>query len=142
VVVRYLGEEVVDDMSADVMVDVVDPPVVSVHGRQATTEVAPFLAAVPREILVAMVVKIRHQIKPHHKHNIWNPVDLEHWYQSEHARHADEQRNHREPAGGGDDHVLPLLGGKQTAARVEVRASLARASVPEVDRESQEREWY
>jgi hypothetical protein len=38
-----LGEEVVDDMSANVMVDVVDPPVVPVNGRQATTEVAPFL---------------------------------------------------------------------------------------------------
>ena len=42
-VVRYLGEEVVDDMGANVMVDVVDPPIVPVHGRQATTEVAPFL---------------------------------------------------------------------------------------------------
>ena len=40
---RYLGEEVVDDMGANVVVDVVDPPVVPVHGRQATTEVAPFL---------------------------------------------------------------------------------------------------
>ena len=40
---RYLGEEVVDDMGANVVVDVVDPPVVPVHGRQATTEVVPFL---------------------------------------------------------------------------------------------------
>jgi hypothetical protein len=41
--VRYLGEEMVDDMGANVMVDVVDPPVIPVHGRKTATEIAPFL---------------------------------------------------------------------------------------------------
>lgn len=40
-----LGEEVVDDMGADVMVDLVDPAVVPVHCGQAPTQVAPFLSA-------------------------------------------------------------------------------------------------
>lgn len=53
-------------------------------------------------------------------YNIWNPVQLEHRYQAKDTRHADEQRNHREPAGGGDDHITPLLGSKQIAARIEV----------------------
>ncbi|GJN28520.1 hypothetical protein PR202_gb16658 [Eleusine coracana subsp. coracana] len=43
VVVWDLGEEVVDDMGADVMVDLVDPAVIPVNGRQTTTKVAPFL---------------------------------------------------------------------------------------------------
>jgi hypothetical protein len=38
-----LWEEVVDDMGADVMVDLVDPAVVPVHRCQAPTQVAPFL---------------------------------------------------------------------------------------------------
>ena len=42
-VVWDLREKMMNDMSANVMVDVVDPPIVPVHGRQATTEVAPFL---------------------------------------------------------------------------------------------------
>jgi hypothetical protein len=43
---RNLGEKVVDDMGANVMVDVVDPPVVPIHRCQATAEVAPFLQIV------------------------------------------------------------------------------------------------
>ena len=39
----YLGEEVVHDMSSDVMVDVVYPPVVSVHCRQPSSQIVPFL---------------------------------------------------------------------------------------------------
>jgi hypothetical protein len=42
-VVWNLWEEVVDDMGADFMVDLVDPAVVSVHRCQAPTQVAPFL---------------------------------------------------------------------------------------------------
>ena len=68
-VVRDLREEVVDDMGADVVVDVVDPAVVPVHRREPAAQVAPLLAAVPGEaLLVAMVVQVRHQVKPHHKH--------------------------------------------------------------------------
>lgn len=39
----YLGEEVVYDMSSDVMVDVVYPPVVSVQCRQPSSQIVPFL---------------------------------------------------------------------------------------------------
>ena len=68
-VVRDLREEVVDDMGADVVVDVVDPAVVPVHRREPAAQVAPLLATVPGEaLLVAMVVQVRHQVKPHHKH--------------------------------------------------------------------------
>jgi len=71
-VVRDLREEVMDDMGADVVVDLVDPAVVSVHRRQAAAQVAPLLAAVPGEaLMVAMVVQVRHQVKPHHKH-LWH----------------------------------------------------------------------
>jgi len=72
-VVRDLREEVVDDMGADVVVDAVDPAVVSVHRRQPAAEVAPFLAAVPGEaLLVPMVVQVSHQVKPHHRHLHYN----------------------------------------------------------------------
>lgn len=63
-------------------------------------------------------------------YNIWNPVQLEHRDRAKHTRHADKQRDHCEPAGGGDDHVPPLLGAKQVAARKEVWAVLPWASVP------------
>ena len=66
---RDLREEVVDNMGTDVVVDLVDPAVVPVHRRQPAAQVAPLLAAVPGEaLLVAMVVQVRHQVKPHHKH--------------------------------------------------------------------------
>ena len=39
-----LREEMVDYMSPDVMVDVVDPSVVPVERRQATPKIGPFLA--------------------------------------------------------------------------------------------------
>lgn len=68
VVVRDLGEEVVDDMGADVVVDVVDPAVVPVHRGESATQVAPLLAAVPGEVMAAVVVQVGHQVKPHHKH--------------------------------------------------------------------------
>jgi hypothetical protein len=38
-----LREEMVDDMSPNVMVDVVDPPVVPVERCQATPKIGPFL---------------------------------------------------------------------------------------------------
>jgi len=38
-----LREEMVDDMSPNVMVDVVDPSVVPVERRQATPKIGPFL---------------------------------------------------------------------------------------------------
>ncbi|RRT73342.1 hypothetical protein B296_00006504 [Ensete ventricosum] len=43
IVVWDLREEVVDDMSSDVVVDVVYPPVVSVDRRQSSTQIAPLL---------------------------------------------------------------------------------------------------
>jgi hypothetical protein len=39
-----LREEMVDDMSPNVMVDVVDPSIVAVERRQATPKIGPFLA--------------------------------------------------------------------------------------------------
>ena len=39
-----LQEEMVDDMSPDVMVDVVDPSIVLVERHQATLKIGPFLA--------------------------------------------------------------------------------------------------
>lgn len=43
IVVWDLREEVVDDMSSDVMVDVVYPPVISVDRRQSSSQIGPFL---------------------------------------------------------------------------------------------------
>jgi hypothetical protein len=68
--VRDLREEVMNDVGADVVVDVVDPAVVPVHRGEAAAQVAPLLAAVPgeRKLMVPMVVQVRHQVKPHHEH--------------------------------------------------------------------------
>ena len=43
---RDLREEVVDDVRADVVVDLVEDAVVAVERREATTQVAPFLPSV------------------------------------------------------------------------------------------------
>lgn len=43
VVVRNLGEQVVDNMSANVMVNVVDPAIISVNSGQASSHVVPLL---------------------------------------------------------------------------------------------------
>lgn len=65
---RDLREEVVDDVGADVVVDLVDPPVVPVHRGEPSTQVAPLLATVPGElVLAAMVVEVGHEVKPHNK---------------------------------------------------------------------------
>jgi hypothetical protein len=42
-VMRDLREEVMDDMSSDVVMDVVDPSVVPVERRQSSTQITPFL---------------------------------------------------------------------------------------------------
>lgn len=39
----YLGEQVVDHMCANVVLDLVEGPVVTVNGGQATAQVAPLL---------------------------------------------------------------------------------------------------
>ena len=45
VVVRDRGEQVVDDMCANVMVDVVEDAIVPVQGGEATSQVAPLLSS-------------------------------------------------------------------------------------------------
>ncbi len=47
VIVRDLGEDVVDHVGADVVVDVVENAVISVDRRETAPEVAPLLASVP-----------------------------------------------------------------------------------------------
>jgi hypothetical protein len=42
-VMRDLREEVMDDMSSDVVMDVVDPSVVPVERRQSSTQITPLL---------------------------------------------------------------------------------------------------
>jgi hypothetical protein len=63
-------------------------------------------------------------------YSIWDTIQFEHRHRSEHIHHCDEERNHREPTSGQDDHITPLVGGEQIAARVELRAVLSGASVP------------
>jgi hypothetical protein len=129
-VVRDLREEVMNDVGADVVVDVVDPAVVPVHRGEAAAQVAPLLAAVPgeRKLMVPMVVQVRHQVKPHHEHlhihgqsqfnamqldlsgcffawlaspyQVWDAVHLEHLEWAERARHGEEGGEHDAPAGG------------------------------------------
>mmetsp|Transcript_34956 Transcript_34956/g.62834 ORF Transcript_34956/g.62834 Transcript_34956/m.62834 type:complete len:130 (+) Transcript_34956:786-1175(+) len=48
VVVRNLGEEMVDKMSADIVVNLVENTIITVKGREAAAKVAPLFAAVPR----------------------------------------------------------------------------------------------
>jgi hypothetical protein len=42
-VVWYLGEKMVNDMSANVMVDFVDQPVIPIKCCQSSTQITPFL---------------------------------------------------------------------------------------------------
>jgi len=42
-VMRDLGEEVMDDMSSNVMMDIVDQSIVPVECRQSSTQITPFL---------------------------------------------------------------------------------------------------
>ena len=87
---RDLREEVVDNVGADIMVNVVNDAVVSVDCGQRSSEVAPFLIAevnivdfckedksmivvylspVPwKLVVVAMVVQVGHKIEPRDEH--------------------------------------------------------------------------
>jgi len=40
---RDLGEKVVDDMSSNVMMDIVDQSIVPIERRQSSTKITPFL---------------------------------------------------------------------------------------------------
>jgi len=42
-VMRDLGEKVVDDMSSNVMMDIVDQSIVPIERRQSSTQITPFL---------------------------------------------------------------------------------------------------
>ena len=42
-VMRDLGEKVVDDMSSNVMMDIVDQSIVPIESRQSSTKITPFL---------------------------------------------------------------------------------------------------
>ena len=42
-VMRDLGEKVVDDMSSNVMMDIVDQSIVPIERRQSSTKITPFL---------------------------------------------------------------------------------------------------
>jgi len=44
VIVWYLREKVMNDMGSNVMVDVIDPSIVTINGCKATPKVAPFLS--------------------------------------------------------------------------------------------------
>lgn len=50
VVVWDLREEMMNDMGANIMVNFVEDAIVTVDRAQATTQVAPLLAAVPRDL--------------------------------------------------------------------------------------------
>jgi hypothetical protein len=63
-----LWEEVVDDMGADVMVDLVDPAIVPVHRRQAPTKVAPFLQA----LLQSTIISDEATVLKHATYSLWN----------------------------------------------------------------------
>lgn len=42
-VMRDLREEVMNDVGSDIMVDVVNPPIIPIEGREPTPQVTPFL---------------------------------------------------------------------------------------------------
>lgn len=65
---RNLGEQVVHDVGADVVVNLVEDAVVAVNRGQAAPQVGPLLPPVPGNLLVgvrgAMVVEVGDQIEP------------------------------------------------------------------------------
>jgi hypothetical protein len=56
-----LWEEVVDDMGANVMVDLVNPAIVPVYCRQAPTKVAPFLQALLQSTIISKQYSMKQQ---------------------------------------------------------------------------------
>lgn len=78
-VVWDLREEMVDDMSPNVMVDVVDPPVVPVERCQATPKIGPFLSSVPwKLVIVSVMMQVGDEVEPHDKNPVGDQVELEH----------------------------------------------------------------
>jgi len=53
-VVGYAEEQVVSHMGTDVVVDVVDQPVIMVNRREGTFEKIPIIAAIPGDIWISM----------------------------------------------------------------------------------------
>lgn len=56
-VVGYVEKQVVSDMGTDVVVDIVDQPIIMVNRREGTFEKIPIIAAIPRDIWVSMMHK-------------------------------------------------------------------------------------
>lgn len=64
----YLGEQMVHDVSANVVMDLVEDAIVTVKGGQPSTQVGPLLTTVPGQLLCGVigpvVVQVGHDIKP------------------------------------------------------------------------------
>jgi hypothetical protein len=63
-----LREQMVHDVGANVVVDLVEDAVVTVQGGEASTQVGPLLTTVPGQLLAGVVgpvvVQVGHHVKP------------------------------------------------------------------------------
>lgn len=133
----------VNDMCPDVVVDVVDPPIVPVHCRQSSPQIAPFLATVPGQlVVVAVMVQVGDEVQPHNKNPVRDKVEVEHEEGSHEEGEACEEGSHGHPARCGCQHIVPFVGLEQVAAGMEMRTRLSWAPRPQVEWVGEHGEGY
>eukprot|EP00955_Chlamydomonas_euryale_P039785 351505-Chlamydomonas_euryale.AAC.9 len=125
----HLGEQVVDDVRANVVVQLLEDAVVAVECGQAATQVRPLLATVPRQLLSRVVrpvvVQVRDHVEPHDKAPVRHKVEVEHGRQAQLDRGGGQHTQHADHACVGREHHVPLARREEVAAGVVVRAGLA-----------------
>ena len=124
----------VHHVRANVVVDLVEHPVVTIDRGQPAAHVAPFLASIPRHLLlVSVMVEVRYCVEPHHVDDVGHEVELEDPQKAELGDGDSEEGYHQGPTDGGHSDFFPLTGVEEVAVGIEVRAHPAGGARPEVD---------
>lgn len=105
VVMGDLGEEMMHNVSSNVVVNFVKNTEITVNGGESSTHVGPFRATIPWDLFLrvrgAVMMEVSDGIEPHDKHPIRKDVELEHSHRakSESAGGKDTDPCHLEGVG-------------------------------------------
>ena len=107
-VVRNGQENVMGDVSTNVVVDVIDESVVAIDGGQCPFQEVPIFAPIPRNVVFS-VVQERHQIQPHYKNDIGSCIVLQQRHPAKLVRHPAQESHHSQPPHRANQHIGALL---------------------------------
>src|ERR671932_1152745 len=122
-VVGHVEEEVVSNMGAYVVVNVIDKPIVAVNGRKCPFEKIPVFAAIPGNIRFRVVQK-GNQVKPDDKNHIGAEIIFQQKQPAELIRQQAQKADHQSPEDSADDNIPLFRRSKKWATWEKVRASI------------------